>query len=175
MTRILGIDEKLADRAQQLVNPDRLGDIALATAAKNAVLIAAHRERGHREDRYVLELAIALDDLSNFQAGDTWELNVHDNQIRSVFARQSDGLHAVPGAQRPVTMGLKNVVKQLHIKLVVLDNEYCFRHDALSTGDQIRLSRDLRSHMGVLTVCFQASKMRIAPAQPYSATGRCRI
>src|SRR3546814_17028278 len=49
-----------------------------------------------------------------------------------MFPRDRQGLDAVARLQRPVAMGFQKVVEQLHIELVVLDDEHCLRHTTSS-------------------------------------------
>ena len=50
------VAEKVADGLDELADRDRLGQIGLAAAFADALLIAFHRKRGDRDDRNCFEL-----------------------------------------------------------------------------------------------------------------------
>src|SRR5262249_7288271 len=72
-----GRPEKAADGFDELGHRDRLRQIGLATAFADALLVALHRKRGHRDHRNGLELGVFLEPLGHFETGDFRQLNVH--------------------------------------------------------------------------------------------------
>jgi len=46
-----------------------------------------------------------------------------------VFARQFQRLQPVLGAKRVVSMSFEKIMKQLHVQLVILNDENFLRHD----------------------------------------------
>src|SRR5690606_12249009 len=53
---------------------------------------------------------------------------VHQNEIRAMLARQPERLYAIAGLQGGVAVRLEQVVEELHIELIVFDDENRFRH-----------------------------------------------
>ena len=93
------------------------------TVTADLLLVALHGEGGHRDDRDRLEVLVLLDPLGHFQSRDLRQLNIHQNQIGLVLARDAQRVHAVLGLQNIVAARLKQVVEQLHVKLVILDHQ----------------------------------------------------
>ena len=71
---------------------------------------------------------IFLQPLGHFQARDFRQLNVHQDQVRLVFASQGQGLQALTGLQGLVALSIEQVMKQLHVQLVILDDEDFLGH-----------------------------------------------
>src|SRR5216683_3188729 len=120
--------QKALDRLQKIRHRDRLGDVGLATTLADLLLVALHGEGGHRDDRDRLEVVVLLDPLGHFEARYLRQLDIHEDQIRVMLARELQRLHAVLGLQRIVTMRLQQVMEQLHIKVIVLDDENSLGH-----------------------------------------------
>ena len=113
----------MTDGLDELADRDRLGQIGLAAALADALLVALHGEGGDRHDRDRLELGIVLEPFGHFEAGDFRQLDIHQNQIGPVFAREIERLDAVAGADGLVAMRFQEVVEELHIQLVVLHDQ----------------------------------------------------
>src|SRR5262249_46914507 len=90
--------EKAADGFDELGHRDRLRQIGLATAFADALLVALHRKGGHCDHRNGLELRVFLEPLGHFETGDFRQLNVHQDQIRTVLAGEIERLDAVARA-----------------------------------------------------------------------------
>src|SRR5664279_2292520 len=120
--------QELTDRLDELGHRDRLRQIGLAAALADALLVALHGEGGDRDHRDSLEFGIVLEPFGHFEAGDFRQLDIHQNQIGPVFARQIERLDAVAGADGLVAMRFQEVVEELHIQLVVLHDQDGLRH-----------------------------------------------
>src|SRR3954470_2096344 len=72
---------KFADR-------DRLGKIRLTAALADALLVALHRERRHRDHRNGAQLRIVLDPARHLEPGDLRQLDVHQDQVGTKFSHQ---------------------------------------------------------------------------------------
>src|ERR1039457_6052579 len=125
---ISGGPEEMTDGFDELADRNRLGQIGLATALADALLVALHGEGGNRHDRDCLELGIVLEPFGHFEAGDFRQLDIHQNQIGPVLAREIERLDTVAGADGLVAMGFQKVVEELHIQLVVLHDQDGLRH-----------------------------------------------
>src|SRR5262245_39159744 len=134
--------EKAADGFDELGHGDRLRQIGLATAFADALLVAPHRKGGHRDHRNSLELGVLLEPLGHFEPGDFRQLNVHQDQVRTVLAGEIECLDAVARADGMVAISLQQIVKELHVELVVLHDHYCLRH--LSTFWKARSASTVR-------------------------------
>src|SRR5262245_34066986 len=120
--------EKAADGLDELRHRDRLRQIGLATAFRDALLIASHRKGGYRDHGNGLEFGVLLEPLGHFEAGDIRQLNVHPDQIGTAVAGEIEHLEAVTRADGAVAVGFQQIVEELHVELIVLHNHYCLRH-----------------------------------------------
>src|ERR1700688_807802 len=123
-----GSPEEMADGLDELAHRDRLGQIGLAAALADALLVALHGEGGNRHDRDRFELGIVLEPFGHFEAGYLRQLDVHQNQIGPVLARKIERLDPVAGADGLVAMRFQEVVEELHIQLVVFHDQDGLRH-----------------------------------------------
>src|ERR1700690_2127801 len=120
--------EEMTDGLDELADRDRLGQKGLATTLADALLVALHGEGGDRHDRDRLEIGIVLEPFGHFEAGYFRQLDIHQNQIGPVLAREIERLDAVAGADGLVAMRFQEVVEELHIQLVVLHDQDGLRH-----------------------------------------------
>src|SRR6266550_6966274 len=120
--------EKAADGLDELWHRDRLRQIGLATAFTDTLLVAVHCKGGDRDYRNGLEFGIFLQPLGHFETGDFRQLNVHQDQSRTVFAGEIRHLEAVARADGTIPVSFQQVVEELHVELVVLHYHYCLRH-----------------------------------------------
>src|ERR1035441_7711193 len=128
MTAPSGRPEEMTDGLDELADRDRLGQIGLAAALADALLVALHGEGGNRHHRDCLEFGIVLEPFGHFEAGYFRQLDIHQNQIGPVLAREIERLDAVAGADGQVAMRFQEVVEELHIQLVVLHDQDGLRH-----------------------------------------------
>src|SRR5262249_47197723 len=123
-----GGPEKAADGFDELGHRDWLRQIGLATAFADALLVALHRKRGHRDHRNGLELGVFLEPLGHFETGDFRQLNVHQDQVGTVLAGKIERLDAVARADGVVAVSLQQLVEELHVELIVLHDHHGLRH-----------------------------------------------
>ena len=57
------------------------------------------------------ELVILLQPLGDLQSGDLWQLDVHQNKVGAVLARQGQSLQAFTGLQSLIALGVKKIMK----------------------------------------------------------------
>src|SRR5215217_4698082 len=126
---------------EELRDRDRLRQIGLAAALADALLVALHGEGGNGDDRDGLEVVVLLQPLRDLEAGDFGKLDVHQDEIGLVGAGELERLDAVAGLQGGVAMRLEEVVEELHIELVVLDDENGFLHDGCPAGPRASRAR----------------------------------
>jgi hypothetical protein len=84
--------QKAANGLDELGHRDWLRQIGFATALAYALLIALHRESGHRDHWNDLELRVFLEPLGHFETGDFRQLNVHQDQIGTVLVGEIEHL-----------------------------------------------------------------------------------
>src|SRR5579885_1339709 len=120
--------EEMTYRLDELAHRDRLGQIGLATAFADALLVALHRKSRHRHHGDRLQLGIVLQPLRHFEAGDFRQLDIHQNEVGPVLAREVERLDAVPGSDRAVAVRFEEIVEELHVELVVFHDQDGFRH-----------------------------------------------
>jgi hypothetical protein len=135
---------ELADRFQKPGNRDGLGDISLAAAFPNSLFVPLHRESCDGYDGNVPQAIVFLEPLRHIQAGNLRKLDIHDDQIGAMLPRKRDGVYSVPRLQRLVAMRLKQVVEELHVKLIVLDDQNGLRHVAFARFRRKVLGRGRR-------------------------------
>src|SRR5262245_23908636 len=126
--------QKAVDGLEELADRDRLGDVGLAAALADLLLVALHGEGGDRDDRDAAQLRVLLEPLGDLEAGDLGQLDVHQDEVGPVFARQSHRLEPVLGLERAVAVRLEQVVEQLHVEVVVLNDQHCLAHRLLTLG-----------------------------------------
>src|SRR5205085_11242942 len=71
-----------------------------------------------------------LEPFGDFKAGHFGQLDVHDDQVRTMLAREIQRVNAVARADGLVAMCLQQVVEELHVELVVLHDQDGFGHPA---------------------------------------------
>ena len=71
---------------------------------------------------------VVLQPLGDLEAGDLRQLNVHQDQVGHVLSRQRERGKALAGFQGFIALRLEQIMKQLHVQLVILDDEDLFRH-----------------------------------------------
>src|SRR6516165_9476744 len=116
----------------ELGHRDRLRQIGLATGFPDALLVAPHRKGGHRDHRNSLELGVLLEPLGHLEPGNFRQLNVHQDQVRTVLAGEIEHIEAVARAYGMVPVSLQHVVEELHVELMVLYDHHCLRYFGLS-------------------------------------------
>src|SRR5207245_1438138 len=121
--RALASREEALDGSQEARYRDRLRDIGLAAAVTDLLLIAFHSKRRDRDDRDHSQIVIFLDPLGNLETGYFGKLNVHQDQIGAVLTGQHERLESILGLQCTITMCYEKIVEQLHIEVVVLDDQ----------------------------------------------------
>ena len=122
---------------------DRLRYVGLAAPFADALLVPLHGEGGHRHHRNRLELIVLFQPLGHFEPRDLRQLNIHEDEVGPVLAGKRKRLHAVPCLQGLIAVRVEQIMKELHVQLVVLDDQNGFGH-------RLRLRRFGRSMMGDL-------------------------
>ena len=111
---------------------DRLGNIGLAPALADAFLIALHGKGRDGDDGDVAQFLVVLEPFGDFQTADLRQLDVHQDEVGLVQPRQGQRLQALPGLQRLVALGIEQIMKELHVQLVILDDEDFLGHHHLA-------------------------------------------
>ena len=88
-----------------------------------------------------LQVVVLLQPLGDLEAGDLGQLDVHQDQVGPVGAGELERLDAVAGLQGRVAMRLEEIVEELHVELVVLDDEHGFLHDGCPAGPRASRAR----------------------------------
>src|SRR5690606_10634279 len=83
-----GISEIGFDRFNEARNRNRFGNIGLASALPYPLLIPLHGEGRHRDYGNRPQLLILLQAPRDLETGNLRELDVHQNEIRIMFARK---------------------------------------------------------------------------------------
>src|ERR1041384_8382241 len=122
------VPQKVADGLDELADRDRLRQVSLAAALADALLVALHRKGSDGDDRNCLQLRIVLEPLRHFEPGNFRQLNVHQDQVRLVLAREIERLDTVAGTDRLVAVSFQEIVEELHVQLVVLHDQDGLRH-----------------------------------------------
>src|ERR1700693_227613 len=127
--------EEVTDGFEELADRDRFRQIGFAAALPDALLIALHGKGRDRDDRNELELRIVFQPLRHLEPGNFRQLNVHEDQIGAMLAGQLQRLDTVAGTPRRIAVRFQQIVKELHIELVVLHDQ-----DGLGHSGPIRLA-----------------------------------
>src|SRR5262245_41327562 len=116
-----GLPDELPDRVEEGRDRDWLRDIGLTAPIANALLVALHGEGRDGNDRDFAELVVLFQPFGDFEARNLRELNIHQNEIGPMLAGERERLHPVSRLERLVAMRIEQIMKQLHVQLVVLD------------------------------------------------------
>src|SRR5688572_140885 len=92
------LPDKTSHRLNKLADRNRLGQIGLAAAFANSLLVALHRKGGDRDHGDHAQLRIILDPARDLEAGDLRKLDVHQHQIRAQLADKIKRLDPIAGA-----------------------------------------------------------------------------
>src|ERR1043165_3287262 len=92
-----GCSQKVAYGFDELADRDRLRQVGFAAALADALFVALHREGGDGDDRNGFQLGIVLEPLGDLEAGHFGQLDVHDDQVRTMLARKIQCLDTVAG------------------------------------------------------------------------------
>ena len=95
---VFRIAQEVADGFDELADRDRLGQIGLAAALADAFLVALHGKGGDGDDRNAVAALIVLEPFGDFEAGDFGQLDVHQDQVGPVLAREIERFDAVARA-----------------------------------------------------------------------------
>src|SRR6185437_2316799 len=113
----------MTDRFDEFADRNRLRQVRLASALADTLLVAFHGEGGDGNDRDRLELGVVLEPLGDFETGDLRQLDIHEDEVGLVLAREVERFDAVARADRLVAVRLQQVMEELHVELVILDNQ----------------------------------------------------
>src|SRR6516162_4294459 len=116
-------EEETFDSSKKAYYRNRLGDIGLAAAVADLLLVALHRERSHRDDRDHAQIVVLFDPLGHLKTGYFGKLNIHQDQIGMMLTGERKRFKAIPGLQRTIPVCHEEVIKELHIEVVVLDDQ----------------------------------------------------
>src|SRR4051812_30458449 len=127
---------------------DRFGYIALAAALPDLFLVALHCERGDRDDRDAAEFLVCLQLFGDLQSRHLGQLNIHQDQVRPVRSGDAQRLAPVLCLKCRVAVRFEKIVEELHVQLVVLNDQYlarCARVDdaALHHASKLLLGPEL--------------------------------
>src|SRR5439155_3716184 len=109
--------------AGELIDVDRLGEIAVESRLTEALPVALHRLCRDGEHRDRGGAPVHPQPAQRLRAVHVRQADVHQHQRRTVLGRQRQRLAAGRCLQRPISGRLKHVPKQLHVPCVVLDHE----------------------------------------------------
>ena len=129
------VAEKGLDRLDELRDRDRFCDIGLAPAVPDPLLIALHRKGCHGDHGNRVEFLVLLQLAGDLQAGPLGKLDVHEDQVGPVLARQVKGGLTCAGLNRAIAVRLDQVAEELHVELVVLHDHDGLRHFPYSSRE----------------------------------------
>src|SRR6185437_9917335 len=120
---VMTSSDEAADGFQEAGHRNGLGDIGLAAALADHFLIAFHGEGGDRDHGNGLEGVVFLEPFGDFKARDFRQLDVHQDQVGMMLARDVERFHAVLGLKNAVAMRVQKIVEELHVELIVLHDQ----------------------------------------------------
>src|SRR5215475_5970974 len=125
------LGSELLDHAAQLEWAVWLREIRGRAGFLGALLVTAQREGRDRDDRRGSGRGIGPERSCGIDAGDLWELNVHEDQIRMLRARHGHAGFAVVRLDQAIGGVPEQMTQHLPVQLVVLDVEDGLRAHAL--------------------------------------------
>ena len=84
------------------------------------------------------ELHVVLQPAGDVEAGDLGKLDVHQDEVWPMLARKRQHFVPAPGLEHAIAPRLEEVVEELHIKLIVLDDQDDLRHGVRPKGARDR-------------------------------------
>src|SRR4051812_43562101 len=90
--------EEMTHGLDEFRDRDRLRQIGFAAALADALLVALHREGGDGDDRNGFQIGVVLEPLGDFEARHFRQLDVHQDQVGPVLAREPERIDAVARA-----------------------------------------------------------------------------
>ena len=75
-----GLADKFANGCDETHDRYRFGYVGLAAAPPNPLLITLHGKCGHGDNGDIAQLVIVLEPPRDFETGDFWQLNIHQNK-----------------------------------------------------------------------------------------------
>src|SRR4051812_18548562 len=128
MRALIGSPQEAAHRVQEISDRDGLGDIGLAAALADTLLVTLHGEGGDGDDRNVRKFVVFFKPLGDLQTGDFRKLDIHQDQVWPMLSSDRQSLQTFTGLQGFVALGIEQIMKKLHVQLVILDNEDLLSH-----------------------------------------------
>src|SRR5690606_4778976 len=90
------LPDESANCLEKTVHGNGFGDVRLASALSDALLVALHGEGCDGDNRNASQLIVILEPLGHLQPRDLGKLDVHDDEVRPMLSRQMQRLDAVP-------------------------------------------------------------------------------
>jgi hypothetical protein len=131
---LLDLAQETLDGLEEIGDRNGLGNVGIAAAPPELLLVALHGEGGDGDNGYRLQRVLVLDPFRHFKAGNFRQLDVHKDKVGFVLSSQSQGFHAVVRLQDTVATRLEQIVKKPHVQFVVFDNEDRLEHRLLPHG-----------------------------------------
>src|SRR5581483_2586389 len=151
----LALAEKGLHCLDELRDRDRLGQICLAPALPDALLVALHGKGRDRDDRYRPQVVVLLDPFGYLQPRYFRELDVHEDQVGTVGPGKVDRFEAVAGLDDIVPARLEQIVEELHVELVVFHDQDGLRHRRLSTAAFAQPGNRAAAPLTLLSISMQ--------------------
>src|SRR6202040_3933915 len=103
------------------------------------------------------QISVSLDPLRNLQTGYFRQLDVHEDQIRTMLTSKCKRLDTILGLQCTIAVSDEKIIEELHIEVVILDDQHLLPY------------RSIGVHLRFCSVqCHAPSleKRQIAPPSP---------
>ena len=119
----LPVLEQALHGLEEFLQVDRLADEAVEAGGGDLAAIGRHHRGGERDDRDARASRIGAQLPQRLDAVDAGQLDVHQHEVGLLLDRQAHALLAGHGLERVVALGLQHVARELHVLLVVLDDQ----------------------------------------------------
>src|SRR4029077_3505490 len=124
------LGQKFANFGEDHARAEWLGEIAVASSGKCLRIVAGHRIRGDGDDGNMAQVRVSLDSTRGFIAIDDRKLNIHENEVGSLFRRHGDAFFAVDRLQHFEAGIGEQIVEDTPIVLGILDDQDALAHAA---------------------------------------------
>src|SRR5689334_14372129 len=111
--------ELRGNRLEEILVGKRLGDIAVTTRGTDTRFVTLHCQCGERDYWNVPRCGVAFEDRRRTQAIHAGQLNIHQNEVRQLSARESDTRLRIRRLQCTVSGGLQQKCRQGHVRRIV--------------------------------------------------------
>ena len=117
-----------SDQFQEVGDGDRFGHVGFAAAVADPLFVTFHRISRDRDHGYIGEGRLLLQPSGHLQPRNRRQLDVHQNKVGVIGAGKVERGEPVARLKDTVALSDEQIMKQLHVQLIILNDEDRFHH-----------------------------------------------